>query len=90
MARGGLWVALAGGAALLVGPQEVVYYSGIVNVFLLGMGLINPLGTAITLQPFGHQAGAASALLGFLQMSAPLSLFAWLPCFHCRFIRRSA
>lgn len=32
------------------------------------MGLINPLGTAVTLQPFGQNAGAASALLGFLQM----------------------
>ena len=38
------------------------------TVFLLGMGMINPLGTAITLQPFGEKAGAASALLGFLQM----------------------
>jgi len=30
--------------------------------------LINPLGTAIALHPFGQQAGLASALLGFLQM----------------------
>jgi MFS transporter, DHA1 family, multidrug resistance protein len=33
------------------------------------MGLVNPLGTALTLQPFGRQAGLASALLGFLQMA---------------------
>jgi MFS transporter, DHA1 family, multidrug resistance protein len=33
------------------------------------MGLVNPLGTALTLQHFGNQAGLASALLGFLQMS---------------------
>jgi DHA1 family bicyclomycin/chloramphenicol resistance-like MFS transporter len=39
-------------------------------VALFGMGLINPLGTAIALQPFGRQAGAASALLGFLQMGS--------------------
>jgi DHA1 family bicyclomycin/chloramphenicol resistance-like MFS transporter len=32
------------------------------------MVLINPLGTAIALHPFGRQAGLASALLGFLQM----------------------
>ena len=32
--------------------------------------MINPLGTALTLQPFGHQAGQASALLGFLQMGS--------------------
>lgn len=37
-------------------------------IFLFGMGLINPLGTAITLQPFASQAGLASALLGFFQM----------------------
>jgi DHA1 family bicyclomycin/chloramphenicol resistance-like MFS transporter len=52
------------------------------TVFLLGMGLINPLGTAITLQPFGRQAGAASALLGFLQMmcaAAAIGLAALLP-----------
>jgi DHA1 family bicyclomycin/chloramphenicol resistance-like MFS transporter len=39
-----------------------------IAVYLLGMGLINPLGTAIALHPFGQQAGLASALLGFLQM----------------------
>lgn len=39
------------------------------------MGIVNPLGTAITLQPFGRQAGTASALLGFLQMgSAALAI----------------
>lgn len=38
------------------------------TLFLFGMGLINPLGTAIALQPFGREAGMASALLGFLQM----------------------
>lgn len=44
------------------------YFSAALTVFLIGMGLINPLGTAVTLQPFGQNAGAASALLGFLQM----------------------
>ncbi|MET0528997.1 MAG: hypothetical protein ABW003_11770, partial [Microvirga sp.] len=39
-----------------------------IGLYLLGMGLINPLGTAIALHPFGRQAGLASALLGFLQM----------------------
>jgi MFS transporter, DHA1 family, multidrug resistance protein len=37
-------------------------------VFLLGMGIVNPLGTAQALSPFGAKAGAASALLGFWQM----------------------
>ena len=39
-----------------------------IALYLFGMGLINPLGTAIALHPFGQQAGLASALLGFLQM----------------------
>ncbi len=67
-ARTGVLIALGGGVALLVGPQQVVYFSAALTVFLLGMGLVNPLGTAIALQPFGQNAGAASALLGFLQM----------------------
>lgn len=39
-------------------------------VFLLGMGMVNPLGSAQSLSPFGDRAGAASALLGFWQMMA--------------------
>ena len=67
-ARSGILIALAGSVALLLGWQNIYYFSGAMTVFLMGMGLINPLGTAITLQPFGQKAGAASALLGFLQM----------------------
>lgn len=39
-------------------------------IFLLGLGVINPLATAAALRPFPHHAGAASALIGFLQMAA--------------------
>ncbi len=39
-------------------------------VFLLGMGMVNPLCSAQALSPFGDRAGAASALLGFWQMLA--------------------
>jgi DHA1 family bicyclomycin/chloramphenicol resistance-like MFS transporter len=67
-ARTGVAVALAGGVALLAGPHDAAYFSAGLTVFLVGMGVVNPLGTAITLQPFGQQAGAASALLGFMQM----------------------
>lgn len=68
-ARAGILIALTGSIALLIGRQDVYSFSVAMTVFLLGMGLINPLGTAIILQPFGQKAGAASALLGFLQMS---------------------
>ena len=67
-ARAGILIALIAGVALALGWENVYYFSGAMTLFLLGMGLINPLGTAITMQPFGHKAGAASALLGFLQM----------------------
>jgi MFS transporter, DHA1 family, multidrug resistance protein len=67
-ARVGLVIALTGGIALLVGPEDFIFFSASLTVFLLGMGMVNPLGTAIALHPFGRQAGAASALLGFLQM----------------------
>ncbi|MFZ6773467.1 multidrug effflux MFS transporter [Undibacterium sp. SXout7W] len=67
-ARSGICIALVGSIALLVGKQDATYFSLALTVYLLGMGMINPLGTAITLQPFGKKAGAASALLGFLQM----------------------
>lgn len=67
----GISIALAGGLALFLfaaAPSLLTLTAAIV-LYLFGMGLINPLGTAIALQPFGNQAGLASALLGFLQMS---------------------
>ncbi len=70
VARAGCLVALAGAALLLAGGPVVglAHFSVAISVFLFGMGLINPLGTAIALGPFGRQAGLASALLGCLQM----------------------
>jgi DHA1 family bicyclomycin/chloramphenicol resistance-like MFS transporter len=61
-AMGGVWLLAQG-----VAPSPVPFMTA-VTLFLGGMGLINPIGTAITLEPFGDRAGAASALLGFLQM----------------------
>jgi DHA1 family bicyclomycin/chloramphenicol resistance-like MFS transporter len=68
VARMGIVIALAGSLVMWFGQASIGGFSAAMTVFLLGMGLVNPLGTAIALQPFGHQAGAASALLGFLQM----------------------
>lgn len=67
-AQVGLVIALAGSIVLLVGPEDFIFFSASLTVFLFGIGMVNPLGTAIALHPFGRQAGAASALLGFLQM----------------------
>lgn len=67
----GVIIALAGGLALLasIGASSPIPFMAAITLFLLGMGTINPIGTAITLQPFGTHAGMASALLGFLQMA---------------------
>ena len=67
----GVVIALAGGLVLLaaMGSTSPIPFMAAVTLFLLGMGTINPIGTAITLEPFGAHAGMASALLGFLQMA---------------------
>jgi len=66
----GLFIALAGGLSMFAFAATPTYtnFTVAIALYLLGMGLINPLGTAIALHPFGQQAGLASALLGFLQM----------------------
>src|SRR6185437_7366236 len=68
---GGVLVAAAGSIAILVvsllSPTFLPFLAAMC-VFLLGMGIVNPLGTAQALSPFGETAGAASALLGFWQM----------------------
>ena len=66
----GLGFAVAGSGLILAfsGAPDLVTITIGLTLFLFGMGLINPLGTAIALQPFGREAGMASALLGFLQM----------------------
>ena len=67
----GLAVGTTGAVALLGAsllPHSTLSYLLPVIVFLLGFGLVNPLATATTLQPFGDRAGSASALLGFALM----------------------
>ena len=77
--RLGIACAMIGGGLLLVGPDVpgLWWYALSMITFLWGMGLANPLGTAITMGPFGKEAGMASALLGFLSMGAA-ALTTWL------------
>jgi DHA1 family bicyclomycin/chloramphenicol resistance-like MFS transporter len=78
--RGGLLVAATGSVAILLvslfAPSFLPFLAAMA-VFLLGMGIVNPLGTAQALSPFGEKAGAASALLGFWQMMAA-AIGVWL------------
>jgi DHA1 family bicyclomycin/chloramphenicol resistance-like MFS transporter len=69
--RGGLLLAATGSIAILlvsIYSPTFLPFLGAISVFLLGMGMVNPLGTAQALSPFGDKAGAASALIGFWQM----------------------
>ena len=69
--RGGLVAAATGSIAILlvsIFHATFLPFLGAMCVFLLGMGIVNPLGTAQALSPFGEKAGAASALVGFWQM----------------------
>jgi DHA1 family bicyclomycin/chloramphenicol resistance-like MFS transporter len=78
--QGGLLLAAAGSIAiLLVSMTSPTFFPFLaaMSVFLLGMGIVNPLGTAQALSPFGEKAGAASALLGFWQMMGA-ALGVWL------------
>jgi DHA1 family bicyclomycin/chloramphenicol resistance-like MFS transporter len=78
--RGGLLAAAAGSVAILlvsIFNASFLPFLGGMCVFLLGMGIVNPLGTAQALSPFGEKAGAASALLGFWQMMAA-AIGVWL------------
>lgn len=68
----GIVIATVGGVALLAAhwvDHSVWSYLLPVIVFLAGFGMVSPLATATSLQPFGDRAGLASALLGFLQMA---------------------
>lgn len=71
VARSGCAVALAGALILLAGGEDsgLSQFTAAVALYLFGMGLVNPLGTALALGPFSRQAGLASALLGGLQMA---------------------
>jgi DHA1 family bicyclomycin/chloramphenicol resistance-like MFS transporter len=78
--QGGLLLAVTGSIAILLvstfNPSFLPFLGGML-VFLLGMGIVNPLGSAQSLSPFGEKAGAASALLGFWQMMAA-AIGVWL------------
>jgi MFS transporter, DHA1 family, multidrug resistance protein len=76
----GLMLTAAGSVAILLvsvfNPTFLPFLCAM-SVFVLGMGIVNPLGTAQALSPFGEKAGAASALVGFWQMMSA-AIAVWL------------
>jgi DHA1 family bicyclomycin/chloramphenicol resistance-like MFS transporter len=76
----GLLAAASGSLAILsvsIFHPTFLPFLAAMCVFLLGMGIVNPLGTAQALSPFGEKAGAASALVGFWQMMSA-AIAVWL------------
>jgi DHA1 family bicyclomycin/chloramphenicol resistance-like MFS transporter len=76
----GLLAAASGSLAILlvsIFQHTFLPFLAAMCVFLLGMGIVNPLGTAQALSPFGEKAGAASALVGFWQMMSA-AIAVWL------------
>jgi DHA1 family bicyclomycin/chloramphenicol resistance-like MFS transporter len=76
----GLLAAASGSIAILlvsIFNAAFLPFLGAMCLFLLGMGIVNPLGTAQALSPFGEKAGAASALVGFWQMMSA-AIAVWL------------
>jgi MFS transporter, DHA1 family, multidrug resistance protein len=69
--RAGLLTTATGSVAILLvslfSPTFLPFLCAMC-MFLFGMAIVSPLGTAQALSPFGEKAGAASALLGFWQM----------------------
>jgi MFS transporter, DHA1 family, multidrug resistance protein len=69
---GGLVIAYFGGLGFLTSsyfvPASITSLIIPFSLFAAGMGFVNPMLAAIALSPFGDRAGAASSLLGFLQM----------------------
>lgn len=71
-ARLGAAFAALGGISLLLSSTDfgLAGYTASVALFLFGMGVVTPLGTAMALTPFKAQAGLAASLLGFCQMGS--------------------
>ena len=58
--QGGLLASATGSIAMLLVAlysPTLLSYLGALSVFLLGMGIVNPLGTAQALSPFGDESG---------------------------------
>lgn len=68
----GVGLSLVGGLAMvafaLIGAIGIAVIIGPAAVFTAGMGIVLPNGIAGAMAPFPRIAGAASALLGFVQM----------------------
>ena len=66
----------------LLGIATVLSTVTLVFLFLCCQGFIFPNASALSMAPFGHNAGNASALMGFIQMSVGALMSAMVSVFH--------
>lgn len=66
----------------LLGWDEVFLIIFLIFLFLSCQGFIFPNASALSLAPFGHSAGSASALLGAIQMSIGAGASAMVSILH--------
>jgi DHA1 family bicyclomycin/chloramphenicol resistance-like MFS transporter len=66
----------------LLGIATVLSTVILVFLFLCCQGFIFPNASALSMAPFGHNAGNASALMGFIQMSVGALMSAMVSVFH--------
>ncbi len=71
--RPGVWCMAAGGAVMLVamtaGGHSALEVTLPMALYTFGVGLVMPQANASAMMPFPERAGAASSLLGLIQMS---------------------
>ena len=66
----------------LIGVSELYSTVILVFLFLCCQGFIFPNASALSMAPFGHNAGSASALMGFIQMSIGAFMSAMVSILH--------
>jgi DHA1 family bicyclomycin/chloramphenicol resistance-like MFS transporter len=69
-------------SSVLLGIATVLSTVTLVFLFLCCQGFIFPNASALSMAPFGHNAGNASALMGFIQMSVGALMSAMVSVFH--------
>jgi DHA1 family bicyclomycin/chloramphenicol resistance-like MFS transporter len=75
-------VALLLVSTALLGIAELYSTVILVFLFLCCQGFIFPNTSALSMAPFGHNAGSASALMGFIQMSIGAFMSAMVSVLH--------
>jgi len=66
----------------IIGIANVYSTIILIFLFLCCQGFIFPNASALSMAPFGHNAGNASALMGFIQMSLGAFMSAMVSVFH--------